>query len=38
MSTPAYTRTAVALHWVMAALVLGTFVLGLWMLVEHWRG
>ena len=26
-----YTRTAIVLHWLMAALVLGTFVLGLWM-------
>ena len=31
MSSPSYTRTAIALHWLMAALVLGTFVLGLWM-------
>ena len=31
MNAPAYTRTAIALHWSMAALVLGTFLLGLWM-------
>lgn len=31
MNPPAYTRTAIALHWAMAALVLGTFGLGLWM-------
>jgi cytochrome b561 len=28
---PGYTRTAIALHWTAAVLILGGFVLGLWM-------
>lgn len=31
MSTPSYTRTAVALHWLIAALIFTTFPLGVYM-------
>jgi cytochrome b561 len=30
-TAPTYTRTAIALHWLMALLVIGTFLLGLYM-------